>query len=146
MKKALVLLFAFSFPFLAGCSLLQTAEDSPLVAKLTVQQATLRVIDEDVERAERVLELAGQARSMVQVDEATVDFVDGFIRAQIDWGRLTLADAQLLIMLLDELRDRLAERMGEGLLSPEDRVSINRVIDWIEESASLVVLQMRAAA
>ena len=139
MKKSLALLFAFAFPFLAGCALLQSVDEHQFAAKLTVQQAALRVIDEDPEKALRVLEISGQVRGMVAVDDATVDLLDQFIRAQVDWAKLDIADAQLLMMLLDELRTQLAERMGDGLLSPEQKVSISRVIDWVEESAMLVI-------
>ena len=139
MKKLAAILFAFAFPFLAGCALLDRVEESPMVAKLTVQQATLRVIDEDPAKAMRALEITRDVREMISVDSVTVALLDDFIRVQIDWSKLSLADAQLLMMLLEELRDRLAERMGEGVLSPEQKVSIDKVIDWVEESATLVI-------
>lgn len=142
MRKLAAVLFAFAFPFLAGCAVLQTVEDSPMVAKLTVQQATLRVIDEDPAKAMRALEITQNVREMISVDSVTVALLDDFIRVQIDWSRLDLADAQLLMMLLEELEVRLAQRMGDGLLSPEQKVSIDRVIDWVEDSAKLVI-QMR---
>ena len=144
MKKLAAVLFAFAFPFLAGCAALETVERSPLVAQLTVQQATLRVIDEDPAKATRVLEISGQVREMIAVDSVTVALLDDFIRVQIDWAKLSLADAQLLMLLLDELRTRLAERMGEGVLSPQQKVSISRVIDWVDGSAQLVI-RMRGA-
>ena len=139
MKKLAAVLFAFAFPFLSGCALLQSVDEHRFAAKLTVQQAALRVIDEDPEKALRVLEISGQVREMIAVDSVTVALLDDFIRVQIDWSKLSLADAQLLMMLLDELRTRLAERMGDGLLSPEQKVSISRVIDWVDESAMLVI-------
>ena len=141
-RKLAAVLFAFAF--LAGCAALETVERSPLVAQLTVQQATLRVIDEDPAKATRVLEISGQVREMIAVDSVTVALLDDFIRVQIDWQRLSLADAQLLMLLLDGLRTRLAERMGDGLLRPEQKVSISRVIDWVDESAMLVI-RMRGA-
>ena len=139
MKKIAAAVFAFMFPFLAGCALLQTVEDSPMVAQLTVQQATLRVIDEDPAKAMRALEITQNVREMISVDSVTVALLDDFIRVQIDWSKLSLADAQLLMMLLEELKVRLAERMGDGLLTPDQKVSIDRVIDWVEESATLVI-------
>jgi len=131
------------FLLLAGCAALETVEKSPMVAQLTVQQATLRVIDTDPDKADRVLEIAEQTRGMIEVDEVTVGLLDQFLRAQIKWEKLTLADEQLLVMLLDQLRDRLAERMGDGLLSPEDRISIKRVIGWVEDSAKLAQARLR---
>ena len=142
MKKLAAALLAFAFPFLAGCALLDRVEESPLVAKLTVQQATLRVIDEDPEKAVRVLEISGEVRQMIEVDLVTVALLDEFIRVQVNWEKLSIADAQLLLLLLDELKVQLAERMGEGLLTPDQKVSLNKVVDWVEESA-LLVIRMR---
>ena len=134
--KQLILAF-LTVAFLSGCALLETVETSPTAAKLTVQQATIRVIGTDMDRAARVLEIAAQTRGMIEVDAVTVSLVDEFIRVQVDWSKLDLPDAQLLAMLLDELRDRLAEKLGDGLISPEDKVSISKVIDWVEDSARL---------
>jgi hypothetical protein len=124
-----------------GCA---TIEQSPMTAKLTVQQATLRVIGEDVERAERVIVLTGQISEYVEYEEITVELIDSYLRAQIDWQKLSLADGQLLVMLLDELRLRLDERIGGGVLDPKDKVVINTVLDWVADAAALVVL-MRAS-
>jgi hypothetical protein len=130
------------FLFLTGCAVLETVEQNPMVAQLTVQQATLRVIDEDPDKAMRALEITRDVREMISVDSVTVALLDDFIRVQIDWSKLSLADAQLLMMLLEQLKVELAKRMGEGVLSPEQKVSIDRVIDWVEDSAKLVI-QMR---
>jgi hypothetical protein len=134
--KAIVAMMAFLL--LAGCAVLETVEKSPMVAQITVQQATLRVIDEDVEKAVRVLEITRDVREMMSVDSVTLAVLDDFIRVQIRWEKLSLADEQLLRMLLTEMQDRLAEKFGQGLLTPEDKVSISKVIDWIEDSAQLV--------
>ena len=141
-RRIFIALFAFAFPFLSGCALLDRVEESPFVAKLTVQQATLRVIDEDPEKAVRVLEISGEVRQMIEVDLVTVALLDEFIRVQVNWEKLSIADAQLLLLLLDELKVQLAERMGEGLLTPDQKVSLNKVVDWVEESA-LLVIRMR---
>lgn len=138
MKKAAAILFAFMFPFLAGCALLQSVEDSPMMAKLTVQQATLRVINDDPDKAVRVLEITRDVREMMTVDSVTLAVLDEFIEFQIRWEKLSTADEQLLRMLLQEMQDRLAEKFGQGLLTPEDKVSISKVIDWIEDAAQLV--------
>jgi hypothetical protein len=43
-------------------------------------------------------------------------------------------------MLLDELRLRLDERIGDGLLDPDDKVVIATVLRWVYDAAALAVL------
>jgi hypothetical protein len=136
----IAVLLVLAVATLEGCAVI---EQSPMTAKLTVQQATLRVIGEDVERAERVIALTGQISGYVEYEEITVELIDSYLRSQIDWPKLSLADAQLLVMLLDELRLRLDARIGDGVLDPNDKVVIQTVLDWVADAASLVIL-MRA--
>lgn len=143
MKKLAAVLFAFAFPFLSGCAVLETVENSPTVSKLAVQQATLRVVGEDIEKAERAIFLVDDVRTMVMLDAVTIGLLDESIRFQIDWRSMSLADAQLLAMLLDELRDRLEVRIGQGVLNPEDKASINTVLDWIEDAAKMAYMYMQ---
>lgn len=138
MRKLIIALIAAAF--LSGCAVLQTVEESPTVAKLTVQQATLRVIGEDTDRAERVVFLTEEIGRYVEQEKITVELIDSYLRSQIDWQKLSLADAQLLVMLLDELRLRLDERIGGGVLDPNDKVVIQTVLAWVADSASLVIL------
>ncbi len=143
MKKLAAVLFAFAFPFLSGCAVLETIENSPTASKLAVQQATLRVVGEDIEKAERAIFLVDDVRTMVMLDAVTIGLLDESIRFQIDWRSMSLADAQLLAMLLDELRDRLEVRIGQGVLNPEDKASINTVLDWIEDAAKMAYMYMQ---
>lgn len=143
MKKIAAAVFAFMFPFLTGCAVLETVENSPTVSKLAVQQATLRVVGEDIEKAERAIFLVDDVRTMVMLDAVTIGLLDESIRLQIDWRSMPLADAQLLAMLLDELRDRLEVRIGQGVLNPEDKASINTVLDWIEDAAKMAYVYMQ---
>lgn len=143
MKKLAVLLFTLFFLSVSGCAVLETVENSPTVSKLAVQQATLRVVGEDIERAERAIFLVDDVRTMVMLDMVTIGLLDESIRLQIDWRSMPLADAQLLTMLLDELRDRLEVRIGQGVLNPEDKASISTVLDWIEDAAKMAYVHVQ---
>jgi len=138
MRKLLILaVLAFSLA-VGGCATLDRVPEST-VAKLTVQQAALRVIDEDVERALRVLELTETMAVYVQQEFVTVELIDGYLRSQINWQKLSLADAQLLILLLDQLRYELDLRIELEMLGAEDKVVVQTVIRWIADAAALTI-------
>jgi uncharacterized protein YceK len=139
MRKLVILVVLAVGLALSGCAALNQIPEST-AAKLTVQQATLRVIDEDVERALRVQELTETVGYYVEQEKITVELIDTYLRSQIKWQELSLADGQLLVMLLDELRLRLDERIGDGLLDPDDKVVIATVLRWVYDAAALAVL------
>jgi hypothetical protein len=124
---------------LSGCASLSGVPES-FGAKLAVQQGTMRVIGDDVPRAERVVNLTREIGSYMEHELVTVEVVDTYLRSQIEWEMLDLADAQLLVMLLDELRFQLDERLGSGVLAVDDKLVIATVLDWVSDAASLVIL------
>ena len=137
MKK--LVLAALAVLLVSGCSVLQTVEDSPLAAQLVVQQAALRVIDEDTVRAQRVVEIVVETRPYVDEGSITLAMLDQAVRAQIEWERLALADRLLLEAVLDQARADMELRFGAGVLDPEARASVVRVFDWIEDAATMVI-------
>ena len=137
MKKTIGAMILGSVMFLSGCSLLQYVEQSPLASQLAVQQATLRYINEDAEKAQRVITVAEQVEDQVS-GVVTIALLDNYLSAQIQWHKLSIADAVLLDALLVELANRLEEKMGEAELSPQDLANVQRVIGWVILYASMV--------
>ena len=135
MKLATVTLFAAAL-LLAGCSFLQ---DNQASARLTVQYATLKVIDGDLDKRDRVVEIAERALDRLDdTPEATVHAVVGEVREQVPWSNLDAADKILIDALLTELESRLIERYGDGVLSEEARLGAATVAQWVISAARMV--------
>lgn len=135
MKLATVTLFAAAL-LLAGCSILQ---DNQPTARLTVQYATLKVIDGDLDKRDRVVEIAERALDRLDdTPEATVHAVVGEVREQVPWSNLDAADKILIDALLTELESRLIERYGDGVLSEEARLGAATVAQWVISAARMV--------
>lgn len=135
MKTAILTLFAVVL-LLAGCASLQ---DNQPTARLTVQYATLKVIDNDVEKRDRVVEIA--ERTLDRLDdtpEATVSALVREVRDQVPWSKLDSADKILIDALLTELEARLIERFGDGVLSEEARLGAATVAEWVISAARMV--------
>lgn len=131
MKKillALITVFAFT-----GCAMM---EDKPHTTKAAVYYGTLKYIGEDADRASRVESAAQEILSGLS-GATTVEALDARLRSMISWDRLDMADAILLHALLTELRSTIVATIGEGLLSPDDAVRIERVAGWVIDAARL---------
>lgn len=124
--------------FLPGCAILQGdgSEGEEFAVRSSIQLATVKVIDGDQERAERVVEIASQARELVAGDStAALDEVEQRVRDEIQWDTLSPAEQQVASDLVELVRAELEARIGEGALDPEDRVAVRTVLDWIIEAA-----------
>lgn len=121
--------------FLSACSTLNEHENT---ARLTTQYATIKVIDGDVGRAERVEDIASDVRAYASSEaHLTVDLLIGAIRDRIDWGDLDAADTLLLTTLIDELRAELMRRLGPGVLPEDLRLAADTVAEWVIAAARM---------
>lgn len=130
---ALGYLFALAFLF-SGCAHL---EERGTAQRIAVQYAAMKYIGEDAGKAERVAAQVAVVRTLLEREEATVGALAAAVRERIDWTRLAPADRMLLAGLLDELEAELARRISAGVLEPEQRLRIARVLDWIAQAAAL---------
>lgn len=119
--------------FLVGCSILDEHQAS---AKLAIQYATLKYVDGDADKRDRVLKVTANARELAAT-ASTLDALDQAVRDSIDWSKLDDADKLLATNLLDLIREELRARFGDGVLNPDQVVAVKRVLDWIDEAAQL---------
>ena len=130
MIKSIIAL-TLAFAFITGCSVLSTiAEDEN---KLAVQYATLKIIDGDTQKADQLKGWVTEARNYVDGSaEVTVSYLADEARARISDKISDPADMLLAMAVLNEAERRIRERLGDGLLKQEQRVSLLTVLDWIE--------------
>lgn len=120
---------------LAGCASLQNEEPA---AKMAIQAATLKVIDGDTERAQRVHSIADEVIGLVGGDsEATLDVVEERVRDEIRWDRLDQAEQLVASNLVDAVRAEIEARIEGGALDPGDRVAVQNVMEWIRDAAAM---------
>jgi|GEM_PF-7121244 len=141
MKSILVALFVIiafvAVSMFSGCSTLERAiDENPETTKAAVYVGTLKYIGENSDKAQRVENTASEILSGLS-GGTTIDQLDGRLRALIQWDQLDIADAILLHALLTELRSTMMATIGEGLLSPDDAVRIERVAGWVIDAARL---------
>ena len=127
--SAIIVMFAMLF---SGCAVLETiAKDEN---KLAVQYATLKVIDGDTQKADRLKSWLTEARNYVDNGaEVSVSYLAEEARIRIKDKISDPADMLLAMAVLNEAERRIGERLGEGPLEQEQRVNLLTVFDWIEE-------------
>lgn len=124
--------------FLMGCTTLQSVSENSS-ARLTVQYATLKYVDEDTEKAERIASVVTTVKeNLNETAEYTISEAVVQIRERIDFGRLDVADQLLLDALLNELEAELVKRFGSGVVDKETKQSLSTVADWILDALKFV--------
>lgn len=132
MKKFLIMIVA-SAMLIGGCA---WVEENPATAYMAVTYATEKVIDGDVERAQRVEQIALEVEQAATGDTAqTIDLLIDLARDEIDWTKLDSADTRLVNYLLLTLSDELKERYGDGFIPEDARLTVNQIAGWVIEAA-----------
>ena len=127
--SAITVMFAMLF---SGCAVLETiAKDEN---KLAVQYATLKVIDGDTQKSDRLKSWLTEARNYVDNGaEVSVSYLAEEARIRIKDKISDPADMLLAMAVLNEAERRIQERLGEGALAEGERVKLLAVFDWIGE-------------
>lgn len=129
---ALVLSTALLFP---ACA---TPGERPLVAQIVVQQATLRFIGSDAERAGQVAETAQQLQALVSAEPVTVDQLQRQAMQAIEAAGLEPADSHLAASLVLLVGEELRARVGDQTIPPPGLVEAETVLGWVVDAAGLV--------
>ena len=138
MKNLLVMITAVFL--LMGCSVIDKIEESPMTSELITNQLTLRFIagaDDPIERATKLREKLADIETKLP-GEYTLLELDSVVRAEIDWQKYSLADQELLNFALTKARNVILDLVGEGVINPEDKVTIDTLFRWIDQAAQRV--------
>ena len=137
-NKLIVFVFAV-FLMVSGCAAVERVGDSETSSRIAAQQATSRVIEQaDVpeQRAERIYTVVQKARDYVRADDEGIllSELDSKVRDYIDWQSLSQSNQDLLDMVLIVAKRELDDRIEDGIIDPEQRVTVNTLLDWVEST------------
>lgn len=131
-----VAIAALSAVALAGCQTGGILQDT--AAKVIVQQVAMRYIQEgdDVKaRAAAVIEEVEAARVLLDFETVSVDDIRAAVMRRLADRALQPADMALAMGIVDAATAEIGTRIEGGLISPEQRVTVNGVLGWIEQAA-----------
>lgn len=131
---------ALTLTSLTGC---ETLEKSPNTASLVVQYATAKVIEagktpEDRSaRAAKIKAIAADAKTWFDGDQVTVGLLQAAAQARIAKLNLGAADMLLANGLVQVIVTELQKKVGEGVLSPEAKMTVSQLLEWVVDAAAL---------
>lgn len=127
--------------FLAGA--LQGCKSSEKVAtRIGLQYAVGKYIEKQapesrVEKARAILDAVKVLEELAGRDSTTVDALRAYIAQRLE--HLSPADRIAVGNLIDLASEALKERVGDGVLKPDDVLVVRDVLSWIDEAATAYV-------
>lgn len=112
-------------------------EQGRIAAHIAVTYATMKVIEKNPGYAGQIVAIAGLVKQVTSGDKVTtVALLDTFVRSQIDFSKLSPADAMVVNILLDEVKVQLEAKIGTGQFTSANLVVVSEVVGWIQEAAT----------
>jgi hypothetical protein len=127
-----------------GCAILE----DPMTERLLVQVATGKVIEkgqtvaERNDRAQRIMEIAGDARYWLAFDTSNLGDLRGLLVDRVGELNLSPSDRILALGLIDVVLIKLNDRTIDGTpiqVPPDYRYRIDSVFQWVEEAAATYI-------
>lgn len=129
-----------TFSTLNGCA---TVKENSAVVELLVSQAAIRYIEAEkpsnrVARAIEVIQYVELLDRFASDEAVTIDTLTSLAMQNLS-PNLSVADRQLALSVINIGSNELRKRIGEGILSPDDRVSVRGVLAAISTGAEIFV-------
>ena len=124
---------------LTGCA---SFDATSAGARTAIEAATLKYIDGDPERAQRVYEITSDLVGVAdsgdeQPIRQTLDAIEERARDRIEWSRLDDAEALVIHRLIDAARAEIEARIDNGSVDESERAAIRTVLRWVRDIARL---------
>lgn len=139
MKMFTAILFTM---ILSGCAVMEQVEKNPMTSRMVTDQLTLRFIaadDDPVARAQRVREAVARLRE--RVDGGAEYTLEEFQQAALDevgLESLSQADRELVMYGVGLARQSIADLIGEGVVKPDERYTLDTMLTWVDNAAMRV--------
>lgn len=131
----LAFLVLFILGGLSGCK-----PESQLAARVAVQYAVGKYIEkvspiDKVEKVRRIIETARLVSQLAENESVTIDSLRAYVAQRLA-DRLSPADRLLAGAIIDAAAIELKNRVGDGVLKPDQLVQVREVLTWVEEAAT----------
>ncbi len=128
------------FATLPGCATFGTGQNA-VFQQVAVQYAVGKFIEAkpEAQRVERAVQVKSIAKAVSDVagnPDATADTLYALALEKINGASLSPADYLLATTVLAAVSEELKTRVNHGILSPESRVAVDRVLGWVIGAAT----------
>lgn len=125
---------------LSGCA---TLANQPTASSLVVTYAATKVIEagetpaDRLERAKRIRAIVIEARTWLKGEGVTVGSLEAAASARLAKLKLSPRDTMLANSLVQLAVQDLRAKVGAGVIKPDQVVTVNQLLDWIESATKL---------
>lgn len=124
---------------LTGCAL---NPDSATRDRLGVQAATMVLIErssDSTAKAQSIIATVDKTRTVLDLADVSAADIRVALLARVAERELSPLEKLAALEFINAVADEVERRLGAGVLTPEQRVSVNTVLDWVELAASAYV-------
>ena len=136
MIKKLIALSAVSLSLLVGgCAFL---EERPQTISLVFQYATLKYIGNNVDKAQRVLDVATELQEVVDGNESvTAALIQASLMRAVKWDQMDAADRLLAQEFINYGVEEVNKLVNAGQIDGSSLTTVSRVIDGVIRAAGI---------
>lgn len=120
---------------LAGCTSNPSAREEAII-NLSVSYATAKYIEQRPDSRENIVQVATAAKAVIGGEFATLLTLKEFVGQELDKLSLSPADRVLADGLVALVAAELDAKIGEGVLSPDQHVRVDAILDLVIATAS----------
>lgn len=132
-------LAATSPMLMGGCTTLDTINENEQAVRSAINISTLATIEQSTDRAAtaaKILKAAKDAKQWIDFEGISAQEVVVRSRARIAQSDLELSQKAALSLLVDIAEAKIADAISQGRLDAEQTVTVNKLLDWIIQSAT----------
>jgi len=136
MLANVVVVFILSALLLSGCSSNPSARDETLVG-IAVQYATAKIVEQSSRPNTRdtIVRIATDLKALASGEAVTLLALEEVVGGELNKLSLSPADRVLADALVSLVVAELQAKVGDGLLEPDQRVKVERILDLIISAA-----------
>lgn len=138
--KAKTLVAVAAAMLLSACGTLQTIGENDTVARDALTIVTYAAIEQSNDRADMardIVAVAKDAKTWIDFDGVTINELADKARQRLAQSDRELSEKAGLTLLLNRAEALLKKRISEGVLDPNAKVTVNAVLDWVIDAASV---------
>lgn len=110
--------------------------------RVVVQASVMHVIEtagRPAEKAQRIVDAVALARTLLTDTTVTVGTLRSALLARVAQRDLPMSEKLLALEVINTLSDEVEKRVGAGMLDANALLSINTVLTWVSDAATLYV-------
>lgn len=136
MKKFFCALFLIPL-MLLGFVACNTLTESGDAERIVTQFSTLRYIDGDSDRAQRVVLRVREIRAIVVDEQVPIYLLEARIRDMIPWENFDEDERFLIEELFQLIQRELNNQIELGFIEEDQRLLIDTYLGWVEDAAKM---------